>query len=121
MKGRQKAEDKESATPEQPVTDGQEVVDKDLNDLLVAIQKASDERDQLREQLLRAMADFQNYRKRQEEQCRQLEQFATERLVRELLPVLDNFDRALASIDSAASVASIAEGLKLVDRQLRQV
>nr|HWA82167.1 nucleotide exchange factor GrpE [Fimbriimonadaceae bacterium] len=64
---------------------------------------------------------FQNYRKRQEEQRKQLETFATERLVRALLPVLDNFERALASLGAGATAESIDEGLKAVDRQLRQV
>lgn len=107
--------------PEQPGTDGQDAVDKDLDKLMLAVQRAKDERDQLQDQLLRTMADFQNFRKRQEDQRRQLEQFATERLVRALLPVMDNFERALASIEAGATVESIVEGLKAVDRQFKQV
>ncbi len=85
------------------------------------LQKVSDERDQLRDQLLRTMADFQNYRKRQEDQRKALESFATERLVTSLLPVLDNFERALASYEGGGSAEALVEGLKAVDRQLRQV
>jgi len=115
MKGRHKAD-----SPE-PGAEGQEAVDKDLTDLMASIQKVTDERNQLQDQLLRTMADFQNFRRRQEDQRRQLEQFATERMVRALLPVLDNFERALASFDTGPSAESIVEGLEAVDRQFRQV
>jgi molecular chaperone GrpE len=121
MKGRHKAEQKETVTPEQPNSHGQDGVDSELKQLAAAAQRASDERDQLKDQLLRTMADFQNFRKRQEDQRRQLEAFATERMVTALLPVLDNFERALASFDAGANADSIAAGLKAVDRQFRQV
>ncbi|HTQ11286.1 MAG TPA: nucleotide exchange factor GrpE [Fimbriimonadaceae bacterium] len=115
MKGRHKA------SGEEPGAEGQEAVDKDLTDLMATIRKVTDERDQLQDQLLRTMADFQNYRRRQEDQRKQLEQFATERMVRALLPVLDNFERALAHHEDDATVESIIEGLRAVDRQLTQV
>lgn len=118
MKGRHRAD---QATPEQPNGEGQESVEKDLTEIMLAVQQVSDERDRLQDQLLRTMADFQNFRKRQEDQRRQLEQFATERLVSSLLPVLDNFERALASVDAGAKPESIIEGLKAVDRQFRSV
>jgi molecular chaperone GrpE len=120
MKGKNKAGDPPSPDERQPGDPGQEAVDKDFEDLMTAVQRASDERDQLKDQLLRTMADFQNYRKRQEDQRKQLEQFATERLVRALLPVLDNFERAIASSDTATT-ETIVEGLRAVDRQLRQI
>jgi molecular chaperone GrpE len=121
MKGRHRADELDSVSPEQPGGDAQDLVAKDLSDLMDAVRKAKDERDQMQDQLLRTMADFQNFRKRQEDQRRQLEQFATERMVSALLPVIDNFERALASFDTGATTESIVEGLKAVDRQFRQV
>ena len=50
-----------------------------------------------------------------------IRQYATESLVADLLPVLDNFDRSLASLESGASSESVLEGIKMVDRQLRSV
>lgn len=120
MKGKHRAEAQPPNDDMQAQDSGQEAVDKDLQDLMTAVQRASDERDQLQDQLLRTMADFQNFRKRQEDQRKQLEQFATERLVRALLPVMDTFERAIASSDTA-TVESLVEGLRAIDRQLRQV
>ncbi len=83
--------------------------------------RLSDERDQLKDQLLRTMADFQNFRKRTDEQRRQIEAFATERLVTALLPVLDNFERALDAFMPGSSPDALVEGLQAVDRQFRSV
>src|ERR1044072_9367363 len=120
MKGKHRADTQPSADGLQPGDPGQEAVDKDFEDLMSAVQRASDERDQLKDQLLRTMADFQNYRKRQEDQRKQLEQFATERLVRALLPVIDNFERAISTSETATTDALVG-GLQAVDRQLRQI
>jgi molecular chaperone GrpE len=121
MTGRNRPGDEGGTNPEQPNGEGQDVVANDLDQLMATVQRTSDERDQLKDQLLRTMADFQNFRRRQEDQRKQLEQFATERLVSALLPVLDNFERALASFETGATTESIVEGLNAVDRQFRQV
>lgn len=96
-------------------------VDKDLIELYEQIQKAADERDQIKDQLLRTMADFQNFRKRVMDEKRQIEERANERFVLELLPVLDNFERGLAVMENGGKLESLVEGVKAIDRQLRIV
>lgn len=96
-------------------------VDHDLNELFEQFQRANTEREQLKDQLLRTMADFQNFRKRVNEEKRSIEERANERFISELLPVLDNFERGLATMDSATDIASVKEGVRAVDRQLRSV
>jgi molecular chaperone GrpE len=53
------------------------------------------ERDDLKELLLRRQAEFDNYRKRTEKERSEFVQYAGMELVREILPILDDFDRAL--------------------------
>lgn len=77
------------------------------------------ERDEAKESALRAMAELQNFRRRSQMEKEQLRQMATEGLVVQLLPVLDNFERTIRSLDSGASVESIIEGVRGVERQLR--
>jgi molecular chaperone GrpE len=79
------------------------------------------EKDQVQDQLLRTMADLQNFRKRAQQEKDQLRQFASEQLVIDLLPVLDNFERTLAAIQSGASVEAVKGGIQAVERQLRSV
>lgn len=69
--------------------------------------------------LARVQADFANYKRRSEQEREQQAKFATLLLVTELLPVLDNFDRALATIPEELRGMPWTEGLLLVDRQLR--
>jgi molecular chaperone GrpE len=74
------------------------------------------ELDHVRDIYLRKLAEFDNFRKRTEREREDLHQVAGEDLVRELLPVLDNFERALqqASSDSGA----FREGVEMISRQL---
>jgi molecular chaperone GrpE len=98
-----------------------EEVDTDLNQLFDQIKKASDERDEIKGQLLRTMADFQNYKKPVLDEKRQIEERANERLVSDLLPVIDNFERALAVAETGGTFESLFEGVKAIERQFRSV
>lgn len=89
--------------------------------LKTEVEKLGSERKQLEDQVLRTMAEFQNFRKRKEQEADQLRSFATEKLVTSLLPVLDNFERTLEALDKGAPMEKVIEGIKLVDRQFRQI
>lgn len=78
------------------------------------------ERDAMRDQMLRSMAEAQNVQRRLREQHREDLKFATQPLVAALLPVLDNLERSISSLESGASVDKVMEGIKAIDRQLRQ-
>jgi len=80
-----------------------------------------EELNQTKEQLLRTMADFQNYRRRNTEQAGQLRQLATENFVTALLPVLDNFERTVSHAQAGGSVDQLMVGVSAVERQLRSV
>jgi molecular chaperone GrpE len=69
--------------------------------------------------LQRVQADFVNYKRRSEQEREGQARFATMVLVKELLPILDNFDRALATMPEEVKNLPWTEGLLLVDRQLR--
>jgi molecular chaperone GrpE len=75
------------------------------------------ERDEYLEHLKRVAADFENYRKRAARDQESLVARAAERLVRELLPVLDDLERALQAAEEHEE-ARLEEGVRLVHRQL---
>lgn len=83
------------------------------------IQVLTAERDQLKDQVLRALADLKNVRRRHEDDRRAMSLYATEDLVRDLLPVLDNFERTLQVLANGASAEAVAEAVQIVERQLR--
>ncbi len=72
------------------------------------------------EKLLRAMADFENYRKRVERDKQDLVKFANETLIHELLNVLDHLDQALNHIKQSSNdeAKNLALGVELVGKQL---
>src|SRR5690606_5776864 len=57
------------------------------------------ERDEANDQLLRSRAEFENYRKRTLREGERLRKTAAEKLIRDLLPVADNLERALAHVE----------------------
>jgi molecular chaperone GrpE len=107
----------------------QELTDNDLVDPTSAASqpdsnewiKLKAERDQLYERLARAQADFANSRRRLESDKEQALQYANSALIKNLLPVIDNFERALAVDSTKSDAASIQKGLQLVHDQLLTV
>jgi molecular chaperone GrpE len=71
----------------------------------------------LKDQLLRLAADFDNFRKRSRREIGDSERKAREDLIRDLLPVFDNLERAIAHGGSATDVQSLAEGVQMVGKQ----
>lgn len=72
----------------------------------------------LTETAKRALADLKNYRKRVEEERGAFAQFANVALVLELLPILDNFNRAFASVPDEISKTEWFKGALLLEQQL---
>jgi len=79
------------------------------------------ERDDLRDRLLRASAEFDNYRKRTDRERRELAEYASADLARDLLTVVDDLERALeASSGNTADDArltALRQGVDMVRRQ----
>lgn len=76
------------------------------------------ERDELYARLLRTTADFDNYRKRTERERRELSDAVTADVVREVLPAVDDLERALATPAVGEAAESYRRGVELIHRQL---
>src|SRR5260370_5511 len=77
-------------------------------------QRLKDERDKL----MYAVAESQNMRKRLEAEKEQAVQYANQALIRTLIPIIDNFERALAVDPAKVDSAAVLKGLQLVHDQL---
>jgi molecular chaperone GrpE len=66
----------------------------------------------------RAQADFINYKRRSEQERAEVAQFANSVMVLSLLPILDDFERAFASIPPKLEKMNWVEGIRLVERKL---
>ena len=85
------------------------------------VAKLQQERDALFERLARTQADFKNAQKRLEADAEQRAQYANSGLIKSLLPVIDNFERALTVDPSKVDAAAILKGLQIVHDQLIKV
>jgi molecular chaperone GrpE len=81
-----------------------------------SLAKAQRERDEYLDLAKRAQADFENYRKRAAKEAAAAGERAKSGLVRELLPIVDNLERALASAEEGEQ--HLAEGVRLVHSEL---
>ncbi len=81
------------------------------------IEEAQGEARKFKDQWMRTAADFDNYRKRSRREVEDARKSGREDLLRELLPVFDNLERALTSAQRASDIKGVAEGLSMVMKQ----
>ena len=88
--------------------------------MLAQIAELTAERDDLKDKLMRSLAEAENTRRRAERDRKDAENYGGTKLARDLLSVHDNFDRALASADedARAHAASLIEGVELTQKEL---
>jgi molecular chaperone GrpE len=82
--------------------------------------QAQAEAARFKDQLLRTAADFDNYRKRSRRELEDAERRGRDEILKELLPVFDNFERATAhasAADASGGAKALVEGIELVIRQ----
>jgi molecular chaperone GrpE len=98
----------------------EEQVEEQAEDEIDAVEALQKERDELVDTIQRVQADFDNFRKRAARDQASLVTRAHERLVKELLPVLDDLERALEAAE-AHEEAKLEEGVALVTRSFADV
>src|SRR4051794_37052630 len=86
-------------TVQDPAAADTNEADAEIERLRAEVERLTAERDNERDQHLRTLADFQNFRRRKDEERGTDRQFANRELIIGLLPVLDNFERALAAAE----------------------
>jgi molecular chaperone GrpE len=78
------------------------------------------ERDALQDRLLRTAADFDNYRKRVDRDRRDVSELAVADAVRDLLPIIDNLERALQA-PSSGETEGFRKGVELIHKQMLEL
>jgi molecular chaperone GrpE len=91
----------------------------DAPDLAEEIIELRKERDSLHDRLLRQAAEFDNYRKRIDRERRETSEYAAVEFVKDLLPVIDDFERALQT--EAPGAESYRQGLEIIQRALLEL
>lgn len=79
--------------------------------------KKDEQIEELTDRLKRSMAEFDNYRKRTDKEKASMYEFGAKEVVEKILPVVDNFERALASVPEDIKGGSYAEGMEMIYKQ----
>lgn len=90
----------------------------DISELTAQLINAKAEAADLRDKWLRLSADFDNFRKRTAKERLELIQFAGENALKNLLPVMDDMERAIANNTSVEDIAVVREGFHLIHSKL---
>ena len=103
--------------------EGEETVEElsELERLEQALEEAKAEADEYLDGWRRAQAEFSNYKKRQRAEQSKMQELANANLLRKLLPVLDDFDRAIDTMPDGVEKLSWTQGLLMVKRKLEAV
>jgi molecular chaperone GrpE len=86
-------------------------------DIESRLEQTEKEKQDLYDRLLRSTADFDNFRKRVSKEKDDLIRYGNEKLARELLPVIDNFERALQQAEKSADNKALREGIEMILKQ----
>ena len=81
-------------------------------------QRLADDLSQVKDRLLRSQAELENYRKRVRRETEDQQRYANFSLMRDLLPVVDNVQRAIDAADESSSAAALIEGFRMVAQQI---
>jgi len=107
-----KKEEKEKGEIEEKI----EISQQEFGDLKARADSAAEYRDKM----LRALAEVDNSRKRLEKEKGEFLEFANQELINDLIPVLDNFERALLSAPASKSPDPYRQGVEMIYKQLKE-
>jgi molecular chaperone GrpE len=71
-----------------------------------------------RDQLLRKAADFENFRKRTNQEKQSAIEYANQSLLLDIIPIIDDFERAIQSGENTTDIASFLDGVKMIEKRL---
>jgi molecular chaperone GrpE len=94
---------------------------KQIMELEVKLKEAEQKAEEYYQRFLRAQADFENFRRRTRKEMEEMQTYAPLSVIEQLLPVLDNFERAIAAGKTSDDREALQKGVEMVFKQMKQV
>lgn len=114
--------DEQQTADETSTAEGQPAVEQEADTAgNEEIERLKAELAEQQQRTLRTQADFDNFRRRTQKEKEELAKYASSKLITELLPVIDNFERALDAAGISSEVESFSKGVSMIFRQLEGV
>ncbi len=105
----------EQEAPEAEVAETEE--DSEVDTLKESVESLKQENSELKNQYLRKHADFENYRKRMAREKADSVRYGNQELLKDLIEIIDNFDRAIKSSSDSQDFDSFKEGISMIEQQ----
>ncbi len=99
----------------------QKLNEEDFARMQQELEEAKAESEAATDKLMRLAAEFDNYKKRNIKEQESVRKYAAQNLIKELLPILDNLERAIDSANESKEVDSLIDGVKMTLKQLYTV
>ena len=106
-----------NSTKESPEVDQEEKEKEKKEELEKLLEKKEEELKEKHDQLLRALAEYENYKKRMIREKADLLKFGNESLIKELLPVIDSLELSLEHARNTRNIDSIVEGIEMIKKE----
>lgn len=121
-KEEKKAEEKAAESTQKPEAQpaAEEAKEATADDTAGVSDKAKAKIDELNDKVMRQMAEFENYRKRTEKEKQSMFEVGAKSVIEKLLPIVDNFERGLASLSEEEAQGGFAKGIEMVYKQLME-
>jgi len=113
------AADEQAGNPEAANQEAEQAVS--AEELLRHVQELQAQLDESQQRLLRTQADFDNFRRRTRQEKEEFTKYASQKLIEQLLPVVDNFERAMSASHENKDFEALFKGIEMISRQLEQV
>jgi molecular chaperone GrpE len=113
--------EQETETIEETINAEEDIEIEDVEDNKTSdtIQQLENEKEELKTRLLRLQADYDNFRRRTREESTAAAKYRSQNLAERLLPVIDNFERALDVETASEETKSVLQGIEMLQRQLK--
>lgn len=107
--------------PKNPEVENGAPPKEEVSDVATELQKLQEQAEKFKNEYLYLRAEFENYKKHAIKERSELLKFGAERFARDILGVVDNFERGLAAAASSENLASFKKGVELTASELRNV
>lgn len=132
MNSKEKETNKEEELKAQAVPNEEETIEKETSEkeetplteeekLSQELEKANQEIEEQKDKYLRLSAEFDNYRKRTMKEKAELILNGSEKSISSILPIVDDFERAIKNMETATDVAAVKEGVELIYNKFMSV
>ncbi|MFA4924266.1 MAG: nucleotide exchange factor GrpE, partial [Ignavibacteriaceae bacterium] len=88
--------------------------EKEIEQLRIIFKKTETEKIELQDKLLRKVAEFDNYKRRTENEFSNLFKYAAENFIKKILPVVDDLERSIKHLSESEENSSVTDGIKMI-------